>query len=105
LSSATIRLSFFLAKSSNVLIPAPLSPEHDSKRKFPMDREHIKATAEKSEGAIKNTAGKVTGDKELQTRGKLDKAKGSVVERAEAVEVAEVAEVAVATPMGLRGRC
>jgi uncharacterized protein YjbJ (UPF0337 family) len=96
LSSATIRLSFFLSKRSNVLIPPPLSPEHDSKRKF------IKGTAEKAKGAIKDTVGKVTGDKELQTREKLDKAKGSVdaVERAEAVEVAEVA---VATPMGAAG--
>jgi len=96
LSSATIRLSFFLSKRSNVLIPPPLSPEHDSKRKF------IKGTAEKAKGAIKDTVGKVTGDKELQTREKLDKAKGSAVERA---EVAEVAEVAVATQWGLRGRC
>jgi uncharacterized protein YjbJ (UPF0337 family) len=43
-----------------------------------MDREHIKGAAEKAKGAIKDAAGKVTGDKELQTEGKLDKAKGSV---------------------------
>jgi uncharacterized protein YjbJ (UPF0337 family) len=42
-----------------------------------MDREHVKAAADKAKGAIKNAAGKVTGDKELQTEGKLDKAKGS----------------------------
>ncbi len=42
-----------------------------------MDREHIKGAADKAKGAIKDTAGKVTGDKELQTEGKLDKAKGS----------------------------
>jgi uncharacterized protein YjbJ (UPF0337 family) len=42
-----------------------------------MDREHIKGTAEKAKGAIKDTAGKVTGDKKLQSEGKLDKAKGS----------------------------
>jgi uncharacterized protein YjbJ (UPF0337 family) len=29
-------------------------------------------------GAIKDTAGKVTGDKKLQTEGKIDKAKGAV---------------------------
>jgi uncharacterized protein YjbJ (UPF0337 family) len=28
-------------------------------------------------GAIKETAGKLTGDKKLQTEGKIDKAKGS----------------------------
>jgi uncharacterized protein YjbJ (UPF0337 family) len=42
-----------------------------------MDREHIKGAADKAKGAIKDTAGKVTGDKKLQTEGKIDKAKGS----------------------------
>jgi uncharacterized protein YjbJ (UPF0337 family) len=42
-----------------------------------MDREHIKGAADKAKGAIKNTAGKLTGDKKLQSEGKLDKAKGS----------------------------
>jgi uncharacterized protein YjbJ (UPF0337 family) len=41
-----------------------------------MDREHVKGAAEKAKGAIKDAAGKITGDKELQTEGKLDKAKG-----------------------------
>jgi uncharacterized protein YjbJ (UPF0337 family) len=41
-----------------------------------MDREHIKGAADKAKGAIKYTAGKVTGDEELQAEGKLDKAKG-----------------------------
>jgi uncharacterized protein YjbJ (UPF0337 family) len=42
-----------------------------------MDREHVKGAADKAKGAIKDTAGKVTGDKELQTEGKMDTAKGS----------------------------
>ena len=42
-----------------------------------MDREHIKGAADKAKGAIKDTAGKVTGDKKLQSEGKIDKAKGS----------------------------
>ena len=42
-----------------------------------MDREHIKGTPEKAKGAIKDTAGKVTDDKKLQTEGKFDKVKGS----------------------------
>ena len=42
-----------------------------------MDREHVKGAADKAKGAIKDAAGKVTGDKELQTEGKFDKAKGS----------------------------
>jgi len=43
-----------------------------------MDKEHIKGTADKAKGAIKDTAGKMTGDKQLQSEGKMDKAKGSV---------------------------
>lgn len=41
-----------------------------------MDREHIKGAADKVKGAIKDTAGKLTGDTKLQSEGKLDKAKG-----------------------------
>ena len=43
-----------------------------------MDREHVKGVADKAKGAIKDAAGKVTGDKELQTEGKIDKAKGEL---------------------------
>ena len=42
-----------------------------------MDREHVKGAADKVKGAIKDTAGKVTGDEKLQSEGKFDKAKGS----------------------------
>jgi uncharacterized protein YjbJ (UPF0337 family) len=42
-----------------------------------MDREHVKGAADKVKGAIKDAAGKVTGDKDLQTEGKIDKAKGT----------------------------
>jgi uncharacterized protein YjbJ (UPF0337 family) len=47
-----------------------------------MDREHIRGTADKAKGAIKDTAGKAMGDKELQSEGKIDKAKGSAHEAA-----------------------
>ena len=43
-----------------------------------MDREHVKGAADKAKGSIKETTGKITGDKELQSEGKLDKAKGDV---------------------------
>jgi uncharacterized protein YjbJ (UPF0337 family) len=43
-----------------------------------MDKEHVKGTADKAKGAIKDTAGKMTGDKELQSEGKMDKAKGDL---------------------------
>ena len=42
-----------------------------------MDREHVKGTAEKVKGTIKDTAGKAMGNKKLQSEGKFDKAKGS----------------------------
>ena len=43
-----------------------------------MDKEHVKGAADKAKGAIKDAAGKMTGDKQMQAEGKLDKAKGAV---------------------------
>lgn len=43
-----------------------------------MDKEHVKGAADKAKGAIKEAAGKVTGDKTLETEGKVDKVKGAV---------------------------
>ncbi len=42
-----------------------------------MDREHVKGLADKAKGAVKEGAGKITGDKKLQSEGKADKAKGA----------------------------
>ena len=42
-----------------------------------MDKEHVKGAADKAKGAIKDAAGKVTGDQRLQAEGKIDKAKGA----------------------------
>jgi uncharacterized protein YjbJ (UPF0337 family) len=42
-----------------------------------MDREHVKGAADKAKGAVKDTAGKLTGDSKLQSEGKIDKAKGA----------------------------
>ena len=44
-------------------------------RSLIMDSEHVKGAADKMKGTIKDTAGKITGDKELQAEGKFDKAK------------------------------
>ena len=38
-----------------------------------MDREHVKGAADKAKGTIKKGAGKLTGDKEMEKEGKLDK--------------------------------
>ncbi len=42
-----------------------------------MEKEHLKGAADKAKGAVKDAAGKITGDEKLQAEGKLDKAKGS----------------------------
>ncbi len=42
-----------------------------------MDREHVKGATDKVKGAVKDTAGKVTGDEKMQAEGKMDKAKGA----------------------------
>jgi uncharacterized protein YjbJ (UPF0337 family) len=41
-----------------------------------MDKEHVKGAADKAKGAVKDATGKITNDKELQSEGKIDKAKG-----------------------------
>ena len=43
-----------------------------------MDREHVKGAADKAKGAIKQGAGKLSGDKDLEREGRADKAKGDV---------------------------
>ena len=43
-----------------------------------MDKEHVKGAGDKAKGVIKDIAGKVTGDKDLQAEGKMDKAKGDL---------------------------
>ena len=45
-----------------------------------MDKEHIKGAADKAKGAVKDAAGKLTGNRKLQMEGKLDKAKGATRE-------------------------
>jgi uncharacterized protein YjbJ (UPF0337 family) len=43
-----------------------------------MDKEHVKGAADKVVGKIKEVAGHVTGDKKLETEGKVDQAKGAI---------------------------
>ncbi len=43
-----------------------------------MDEEHIKGAAKTVEGAVKETIGKVTGDKSLELKGKADKVEGDI---------------------------
>jgi uncharacterized protein YjbJ (UPF0337 family) len=43
-----------------------------------MDGDRIKGSAERAKGAVKEAAGKVFGDKKLETEGKTDRAAGKV---------------------------
>ena len=43
-----------------------------------MDKDRIRGTAEQAKGAVKEAAGKVFGDKKLETEGKTEKAAGKV---------------------------
>ena len=43
-----------------------------------MDKDRIKGSAQQAKGAIKEVAGKVTGDAKLEAEGKADKAAGKV---------------------------
>lgn len=45
-----------------------------------MDKEHVKSAADKASGALKEGAGKLTGNKKLEAEGKFDKAKGEARE-------------------------
>jgi uncharacterized protein YjbJ (UPF0337 family) len=45
-----------------------------------VDMEHITGAADKDEGAIKDAAGKMTGDKRMRAEGKMDKTKGAAHE-------------------------
>jgi uncharacterized protein YjbJ (UPF0337 family) len=43
-----------------------------------MDKDRIKGSAAQAKGAVKETVGKVFGDKKLETEGKTDKVAGKV---------------------------
>jgi uncharacterized protein YjbJ (UPF0337 family) len=43
-----------------------------------MDKDRIKGSAQQAKGAVKEAAGKVLGDKKLETEGKTDKVAGKV---------------------------
>jgi len=45
-----------------------------------MDKEHVKGAADKTSGAIKEGIGRAAGDKSMEAKGKLDKAKGEARE-------------------------
>lgn len=67
-------LAYLFRLEQKAISPVALHPQPMENA---MDREHVKGFAEKTKGAIKEGAGKLTGDKEMQAEGKIDKAKGN----------------------------
>jgi uncharacterized protein YjbJ (UPF0337 family) len=59
------------------LRPLPLDTKQNNEDAA-MDKDRIKGSAEQAKGAVKETAGKIFGDKKLETDGKTDKAAGKV---------------------------
>jgi uncharacterized protein YjbJ (UPF0337 family) len=53
-----------------------LDTQQTNNEDMAMDKDRIKGSAEQAKGAVKETAGKVFGDKKLETEGKTDKAAG-----------------------------
>ena len=43
-----------------------------------MDKDRVEGTGKQAKGAVKDAAGKLTGDSKLQAEGKADKMKGKV---------------------------
>ena len=43
-----------------------------------MDKDRVKGSAQQAKGAVKEAAGKVTGDAKLQAEGKADKTAGKI---------------------------
>jgi uncharacterized protein YjbJ (UPF0337 family) len=61
---------------NDTLTPVILEPT--TARIQQMDKDRIKGSAEQAKGAAKESAGKIFGDKKLQTEGKTDKAAGKI---------------------------
>ncbi len=43
-----------------------------------MDKDRIAGAGKQAKGAVKDTVGKVTGDRKMQAEGKMDKAEGKL---------------------------
>jgi uncharacterized protein YjbJ (UPF0337 family) len=63
-------------EEQNIDTAIVLIPTHNED--MAMDKDRIKGSAEQAKGAVKEAAGKVFGDKKLETEGKADKVAGKV---------------------------
>jgi uncharacterized protein YjbJ (UPF0337 family) len=65
-------------RERNIEDPVVLDAQQINDEDTAMDKDRIKGSAEQAKGAVKESAGKVFGDKKLETEGKTDKAAGKV---------------------------
>jgi uncharacterized protein YjbJ (UPF0337 family) len=63
-------------KEQNIDAAIVLRPTHSED--MAMDKDRIKGSAEQAKGAVKEAAGKISGDKKLESEGKADKVAGKV---------------------------
>jgi uncharacterized protein YjbJ (UPF0337 family) len=65
-------------REQNIDCPIVLDIKQINDEDTAMDEDRIKGSAQQAKGAVKESAGKVLGDKKLETEGKTDKAAGKV---------------------------
>ena len=66
------------AAIGNKMATEPLSWYPTNREDTAMDKDRIKGSAEQAKGSVKEAAGKMFGDKKLETDGKTDKTAGKV---------------------------
>jgi uncharacterized protein YjbJ (UPF0337 family) len=65
------------ARAGNLACETALPSRPPNAEEMDMDKEHVKGAVDKAKGAVKETVGKMTDDKQMQAEGKFDKAKGA----------------------------
>jgi uncharacterized protein YjbJ (UPF0337 family) len=76
LATTFIRTPRYLEQNTDEAVT--LETQQINNEDMAMDKDRIKGSAEQAKGAVKEAAGKVFGDKKLETEGKTDKAAGKV---------------------------
>jgi uncharacterized protein YjbJ (UPF0337 family) len=76
LATTFIRATRYLEQNADKAVT--LETQRINNEDMAMDKDRIKGSAEQAKGAVKETAGKVFGDKKLENEGKSDKVAGKV---------------------------
>jgi uncharacterized protein YjbJ (UPF0337 family) len=77
-AQAEVRAHMPAAPSGTKHRPQPLPKDPTNSEDTAMDKDRIEGAAQQAKGAVKEAAGKLLGDKKLETEGKTDKAVGKV---------------------------